>query len=82
MEIRSRHESRLVELDSGRRRDFDSQLAEAMQQLRKDHESQVQQYKDEIDRSFASKVKAEIEMNFKCPDLLHIKLVLRVSMYF
>uniref|UniRef100_A0A3Q3R611 Lamin L3 n=1 Tax=Monopterus albus TaxID=43700 RepID=A0A3Q3R611_MONAL len=56
MEIRSRHESRLVEMDSGRRREFESKLAEAMQQLRQDHESQLQQYKEEIDRTFSSKL--------------------------
>lgn len=56
MDIRSRHESRLVELDSGRRREFDSKLAETMQQLRQDHESQLQQYKEEIDRTFSSKL--------------------------
>lgn len=56
LEIRSRHESRLVEVDSGRRREFESKLTEAMQQLRQDHESQLQQYKEEIDRTFSSKL--------------------------
>lgn len=56
LEIRNRHESRIVELDSGRRREFDSKLAETMQQLRQEHESQVQLYKEEIDRTFSSKV--------------------------
>ncbi|KAM7406634.1 hypothetical protein PAMP_001003 [Pampus punctatissimus] len=56
LEIRSRHESRLVEVDSGRRREFESKLAETMQQLRQDHESQLQQYKEEIDRTFCSKL--------------------------
>ncbi|XP_056268581.1 lamin L3 isoform X4 [Pseudoliparis swirei] len=56
LESRSRHESLLVELDSGRRREFESKLAETMQQLRKDHESQVHQYKEEIDRTFSSKL--------------------------
>ncbi|XP_035507809.1 lamin L3 [Morone saxatilis] len=55
-EIRSRHESRLVEVESGRRREFESKLAETMQQLRQDHESQLQQYKDEMDRTFSSKL--------------------------
>ncbi|XP_044044743.1 lamin L3 isoform X1 [Siniperca chuatsi] len=55
-EVRSRHESRLVEVDSGRRREFESKLAEAMQQLRQDHESQLQQYKEEMDRTFSSKL--------------------------
>ncbi|XP_022598513.1 lamin-L(III)-like isoform X1 [Seriola dumerili] len=56
LEIRSRHESRLVEVDSGRRREFESKLSESMQQLRQDHECQLQQYKDEIDRTFSSKL--------------------------
>ncbi|KAM7423506.1 hypothetical protein PAMA_000048 [Pampus argenteus] len=56
LEIRSRHESRLVEVDSGRRREFESKLADTMQQLRQDHESQLQQYKGEIDRTFSSKL--------------------------
>ncbi|XP_039991316.1 lamin L3 isoform X2 [Xiphias gladius] len=56
LEIRSRHESRLVEVDSGRRREFESKLAESMQQLRQDHESQLQQYKEEIERTFSSKL--------------------------
>nr|XP_040021451.1 lamin L3 isoform X2 [Gasterosteus aculeatus aculeatus] len=56
LEIRNRHESRIVELDSGRRREFDSKLAETMQQLRQEHESQVQLYKEEIDRTFSSKL--------------------------
>nr|XP_046243058.1 lamin L3 [Scatophagus argus] len=55
-EMRSRHESRLVEVDSGRRREFESKLAEAMQQLRQDHESQLQQYKEEMDKTFSSKL--------------------------
>ncbi|XP_074522821.1 lamin L3 isoform X2 [Halichoeres trimaculatus] len=55
-EIRNRHESRLVELDSGRRREFESKVAELMQKLRQDHESQLQQYKEEMDRNFGSKL--------------------------
>uniref|UniRef100_A0A3P9B1C4 Lamin L3 n=1 Tax=Maylandia zebra TaxID=106582 RepID=A0A3P9B1C4_9CICH len=56
LEIRSRHERRLVEVDSGWRGMFESKLAEAMQQLRQDSESQLQQYKEEIDRVFGSKL--------------------------
>ncbi|XP_041795340.1 lamin L3 [Chelmon rostratus] len=55
-EIQSRHESRLVEVDSGRRREFESKLAEAMQQLRQDHESQLQLYKEEMDKTFSAKL--------------------------
>ncbi|XP_034535819.1 lamin L3 [Notolabrus celidotus] len=55
-EVRNRHESRLVELDSGRRREYENKVAELMQQLRQDHESQLEQYKEEMDRNFSSKL--------------------------
>lgn len=45
-----------MEVESGGRRDFESKLAEGMQQLRHDGESQLQQYKEEMDRTFSSKV--------------------------
>uniref|UniRef100_A0A3P8VC01 Lamin L3 n=1 Tax=Cynoglossus semilaevis TaxID=244447 RepID=A0A3P8VC01_CYNSE len=56
LEIRSRHNSRLVEVDSGRRREFESKLAQSIQQLRQEHESQMQQYKEEIEKTFSSKL--------------------------
>uniref|UniRef100_A0A8C6S837 Lamin L3 n=1 Tax=Neogobius melanostomus TaxID=47308 RepID=A0A8C6S837_9GOBI len=55
-EIRSRSESRLLEVETARHREFETKLADAMQQLRQDHESQVQQYKEEMDRTFSSKL--------------------------
>lgn len=54
--MRSRYESRLVEVDSGRQKEFESKLAEAMQQLRQEHESQIQQYKEDMERTFTAKV--------------------------
>ncbi|XP_061740330.1 lamin-L(III)-like isoform X1 [Nerophis ophidion] len=56
LEVRSRHDSRLVEVDSGRRIEFETKLAEAMHQLRHDHEYQLQQYKEELDRTFSSRL--------------------------
>lgn len=55
-EVRSRSESRLLEVEQVRRREFESKLAETMQQLRQDHESQLQQYREEIDKTFTSKL--------------------------
>uniref|UniRef100_A0A3Q3X443 Uncharacterized protein n=1 Tax=Mola mola TaxID=94237 RepID=A0A3Q3X443_MOLML len=55
-ELRSQHESLLVEVDSGQRRAFESKLSEVMQQLRRDHESQLQQYKEEMDKTFIFKL--------------------------
>uniref|UniRef100_A0A3P8XBS3 Lamin L3 n=1 Tax=Esox lucius TaxID=8010 RepID=A0A3P8XBS3_ESOLU len=54
-ELRSRHESRLVEVDSGRQREFESKLAEAMQQLRQEHEAQIMQYKDDLEKNYNAK---------------------------
>uniref|UniRef100_A0A674N0P3 Lamin L3 n=1 Tax=Takifugu rubripes TaxID=31033 RepID=A0A674N0P3_TAKRU len=56
LEVRSRHESRLVEVDSGRQREFESKLAEAMQQLRQDHERQLLEYKEEMHKTFSSRL--------------------------
>ncbi|XP_028436811.1 lamin L3 isoform X1 [Perca flavescens] len=56
LEIRSRQDSRLVEVDSVQRREFESKLSETIQQLRHDHESQLQQYREELDRTFSSKL--------------------------
>ncbi|XP_036400422.1 lamin L3 [Megalops cyprinoides] len=55
-EMRTRHESRLVEVDTGRQREFESKLAEAMQQLRQEHEVQIQQYKEELEKTFGAKL--------------------------
>ncbi|XP_066503957.1 lamin L3 [Hoplias malabaricus] len=55
-EMRSRHESRLIEMESGRQREFESKLAEALQQLRREHETQIQQYKDDLERTYSTKL--------------------------
>nr|XP_055045171.1 lamin L3 isoform X1 [Misgurnus anguillicaudatus] len=56
-EMRSRYESRLVEVDSGRQKEFEGKLAEAMKQLREEHEAQISQYKDELEKTFSAKSK-------------------------
>ncbi|XP_072320851.1 lamin L3 isoform X1 [Eucyclogobius newberryi] len=56
LEIRTRSESRLLEVETTRRREFESKLADAMQQLRQDHETQVLQYRDELDKTFTCKL--------------------------
>ncbi|XP_015198503.1 lamin L3 isoform X2 [Lepisosteus oculatus] len=55
-ETRTRHEKKLVELDSGRRKEFESKLAEALKQLRNEHEYDIQQYKEELERTFSAKL--------------------------
>ncbi|KAK7912840.1 hypothetical protein WMY93_013051 [Mugilogobius chulae] len=56
LDIRTRSESRLLEVESARRKEFESKLAEAMQQLRQDHEAQLLQYREELDKNFSSKL--------------------------
>ncbi|XP_033837479.1 lamin-A-like [Periophthalmus magnuspinnatus] len=54
-ETRMRHESRLVEVDGGRR-DFESKLQEALADLRAQHEEQVRLYKEELDKTYTAKL--------------------------
>ncbi len=55
-EIKRRHESRMVELDNGHQQDFESKLAEALVEMRNQHELQIKMYKDEIEKTYNSKV--------------------------
>ncbi|XP_066540156.1 lamin [Hoplias malabaricus] len=55
-ESKRRHESRMVEIDSGRQQDFESKLAEALSELRGQHEEQVRIYKEEIEKTFNAKL--------------------------
>ncbi|NXT03568.1 LAML3 protein, partial [Jacana jacana] len=50
------HESRIAEIESGRLREFESKLSDALQGLRKQHEEQIQGYKEELERTFNAKV--------------------------
>ncbi|NXE60212.1 LAML3 protein, partial [Calcarius ornatus] len=50
------HESRIAEVESGRQREFESKLSDALQGLRKQHEEQIQGYKEEMERTFSAKV--------------------------
>lgn len=56
-EVKRRHESRMVELDSGHQQDFESKLAEALMEMRSQHELQIKMYKEEIEKTYNSKVK-------------------------
>ncbi|XP_029928131.1 lamin [Myripristis murdjan] len=55
-ESKRRHETRMVEIDSGRQLEFESKLAEALAELRAQHENQVQIYKDEIEKTYNAKL--------------------------
>ncbi|XP_039368658.1 lamin isoform X2 [Mauremys reevesii] len=55
-ETKRRHETRLVEIDNGRQREFESKLADALQDLRAQHEAQVRLYKEELEKTYGSKL--------------------------
>ncbi|KAM8973433.1 lamin-B3-like [Pelodytes ibericus] len=55
-EMKKRHETRIVEIDSGRRIEFESKLAEALQELRRDHEQQIMEYKEQLEKTFCAKL--------------------------
>ncbi|XP_060109835.1 lamin [Heteronotia binoei] len=55
-ETKRRHETRLVEIDSGRQQEFESKLADALVDLRGQHEAQIQLYKDELEKTYSAKL--------------------------
>lgn len=55
-ENKRRHETRLVEVDSGRQREFESKLADALLELRAQHEGQIDLYKSELEKTYNAKV--------------------------
>ncbi|KAM9293848.1 lamin [Gastrophryne carolinensis] len=55
-ENKHRHETRLVEIDSGRQREFESKLADALQELRAQHEAQISLYKEELEKTYNAKL--------------------------
>ena len=46
----------MVEIDSGRQQEFESKLTEALAELRTQHEDQVHLYKEELEKTYKSKV--------------------------
>ncbi|XP_029430290.1 lamin-L(III)-like isoform X2 [Rhinatrema bivittatum] len=55
-ETKRRHETRITEIDSGRQVEFEFKLAEALRELRREHEDQIQDYKEELERTFCTKL--------------------------
>lgn len=58
-ESKRRHETRMVEIDSGRQQEFESKLADALADLRAQHEEQVRLYKEEIEKTYDAKVRLD-----------------------
>ncbi|XP_026573426.1 lamin [Pseudonaja textilis] len=76
-ETKRRHETRLVEIDNGRQREFENKLADALQDLRGQHEAQVKLYKDELEKTYAAKLenaKQSAERNSNMAGAAHEEL--------
>lgn len=54
--MRHRHETRLVEVDSGRQMEFDCKLAQAFADMRQQHDEQMKLYKEEMEQTYVAKV--------------------------
>uniref|UniRef100_A0A3Q1FTG0 Lamin A/C n=1 Tax=Acanthochromis polyacanthus TaxID=80966 RepID=A0A3Q1FTG0_9TELE len=57
-ETKRRHESRMVELDNGHQQEFESKLAEALVEMRNQHDLQIKMYKDEIEKTYNTKLES------------------------
>uniref|UniRef100_A0A674PKM5 Lamin A n=1 Tax=Takifugu rubripes TaxID=31033 RepID=A0A674PKM5_TAKRU len=55
-ESKRRSESRIVEIDGGRQRDFETKMTDALTELRGQHEAQFHLYKEEIEKTYNSKL--------------------------
>ncbi|KAJ8777439.1 hypothetical protein J1605_014822 [Eschrichtius robustus] len=55
-ETRRKHETRLVEVDSGRQIEYEYKLAQALHEMREQHDAQVKLYKEELEQTYHTKL--------------------------
>ncbi len=55
-EARQRFETRLVEVDSGRKEEYEYKLSEALAEMRAQNEEQIKIYKENMESTYATKV--------------------------
>ncbi|NWJ09618.1 LMNB1 protein, partial [Crypturellus undulatus] len=55
-ETRRKHETRLVEVDSGRQIEYEHKLAQALREIREQHDAQVKLYKEELEQTYYAKL--------------------------
>lgn len=55
-ETRRKHETRLVEVDSGRQIEYEYKLAQALKEMREQHDAQVKLYKEELEETYHAKL--------------------------
>ncbi|XP_017345327.2 lamin-B1 isoform X1 [Ictalurus punctatus] len=65
-DTRRRHETRVVEVDSGRQMEYEFKLAQALADMRQQHDDQVKLYKEEMEQTYVAKlenIRLSSEMN-------------------
>ncbi|KFR11144.1 Lamin-B1, partial [Opisthocomus hoazin] len=55
-ETRRKHETRLVEVDSGRQVESEHQLTQALRGIREQHDAEVKLYKEELEQTYHAKI--------------------------
>lgn len=55
-EVRQRFDNRLVEVDSGRKEEYEFKLSQALADMRAQNEEQIRLYKDNMDGTYRTKV--------------------------
>ncbi|XP_075383372.1 lamin-B1 [Mycteria americana] len=55
-ETKRKHETRLVEVDSGRQIEYEHKLAQALHEIREQHDAQVKLYKQELNQTYQAKL--------------------------
>uniref|UniRef100_A0A8C3BHD6 Lamin B1 n=1 Tax=Cairina moschata TaxID=8855 RepID=A0A8C3BHD6_CAIMO len=55
-ETKRKHETRLVEVDSGHQIEYEHKLSQALQEIREQHDAQVKLYKEELEQTYRTKL--------------------------
>ncbi|NXM36563.1 LMNB1 protein, partial [Oxyruncus cristatus] len=76
-ETKKKHETRLVEVDSGRQIEYEHKLAQALHEIREHHDAQVRLYKAELEQTYHSKLESarlSSEMNSSAANTIREQL--------
>lgn len=81
-EARQRYETRLVEVDSGRKQEYEYKLTEGLAEMRAQNEEQIQLYKDSMDSTYQTKVGTHSVITPLCGGVAESPCVVMCSDYF
>ncbi|MBN3318387.1 LMNB1 protein, partial [Atractosteus spatula] len=74
-DFRRRHETRMVEVDSGKQNEYEFKLAQALAEMRQQHDEQVKLYKEQMEQTYQAKARElSSEMNSSSASMAHEEL--------